>query len=70
MSTFVMSCNHVAAIFLLTGCRTVSYFYPKSKKAVLERVLKQEILAVELLSDFEEHTHLLETLEEKLKKFS
>ena len=67
-------CNAVAmtlpAMFVLTGCRTVCYVYPKSKKAILERVLKQEILADELLSDFEEYTHLLETLEEKLKRFS
>ena len=56
--------------FVLTGRRTVSYFYRKSRKAILERFLKQEILVVELVSDFEKHTHLSETLEEKLKKFS
>ena len=49
---------------------TVRNFYSKSKKAILERVLRQEILAVELESDFEEHTHLSETLEGKLKRFS
>ena len=48
------------AMFVLTGCDTVSYFYRKSKKAVLEGVLKQEVLAVELLSELGEHTHLLE----------
>ena len=35
----------------------------------IERVLKQEALAVELLSDLGEHTHLSETSEEKLKRF-
>ena len=56
--------------FVLNGCRTVSYFYRKSRKAILERFLKQEILVVELASDFEKHTHLSATLEEKLKNFS
>ena len=55
--------------FVLTGCRTVSYFYRNSRKAILKRFLKQEILVVELVSDFEKHTHLSETLEEKLKNF-
>ena len=57
------------AMFVLTGSDTVSYFYRKSKKAVLERVLKQEVLAVDLLSDLGEHTHLSEMSEEKLKRF-
>ena len=56
------------AMFVITGCDTVSYFYRKSKKAILERVLKQEVLAVELLSDLGEHTHLSEASEEKLKR--
>ena len=47
----------------------MNYFYRKSKKAILERVLKLETLAVELLSDFREHTHLSEILEEKPKRF-
>ena len=59
----------LSAMFVLTGCDTVSYFYRKSRKAILERVLKQEVLAVELLSDLGEHTHLFETSEEKLKRF-
>ena len=57
------------AMFVLTGCDTVSYFYRKSNKTILERVVKKEILAVELLSDFGKHTHLSETAEEKLKRF-
>ena len=36
---------------------------------IFERVLKQELLAVELLSDLGDHTHILETSEEKLKRF-
>ena len=56
------------AMFVITGCDTVSYFYRNSKKAILERVLKQEVLAVELLSDLGEHTHLSEASEEKLKR--
>ena len=55
--------------FFLTGCDTVSYFYWKCKNAILEQVLKQEVLVVELLSDLGEHTHLSETSEEKLKRF-
>ena len=39
------------AIFVLTGCDTVSYFYRKLKKAIFERVLKQDFLRVELLLD-------------------
>lgn len=31
--------------FVLTGSRTVSYFYRTSRKAILERFLKQEILS-------------------------
>ena len=46
------------AMFVLTGCDTVPYFYRKSKKALLEQVLKQEVLAVQLLPDLGEHTHL------------
>ena len=58
------------AMFLLTGCDTVSYFYRKSNKAIFERVLKQEILAVEFLSDFEEHNHVSEMSQKKLKRFA
>ena len=43
----------------------MSYIYRNSNKAILERVLKQEILTPELLSDFEKHTHLSETSDEK-----
>ena len=50
-------------------CDTVSYFYCNSKQAILQRVLKQEVLAVELLSDSGEHIHLSDTSEEKLKRF-
>ena len=39
------------------------------RKTILERALKQEVLAVELLLDLGEHTHLSETSEEKLKRF-
>ena len=60
-------CNHV--IFVHTGFDKVRYFYRKSKKEILERVLNQEVLAVELLSDVGEHTHLSEISEEKLKRF-
>ena len=56
-------------MFILTGCDTVSYFYRKSEKAIFERILEQEVLAVELLSDLGENTHLLEMSEEKLKRF-
>ena len=57
------------AMFIHIVCDAMSYFYRKSKKTILERVLKKEILAVELLSDLGEHTHLLETSGEKLKAF-
>ena len=40
-----------------------------SKEAILEHVLKQEVSAVELLSNLGEHTHLSETSEVKLKRF-
>ena len=56
-------------MFILTCCDTVSYFYRKYGKAIFERVLEQEALAVELLSDLGENTHLSETSEEKLKRF-
>ena len=59
----------LSPMFVITGCDRVSYFCRKSKKARLERVLKQEVLAVELLSDLGEHNDLLETSEEKLKRF-
>ena len=59
----------LSPMFVITGCDRVSYFCRKSKKAGLERVLKQEVLAVELLSDLGEHNDLLETSEEKLKRF-
>ena len=59
----------LAAVFVLSGCDTVSCFYRESKKAILERVLNQEVLAVELPSDLGEHTNLSETSEEKLKRF-
>ena len=36
----------------------------------LERLLKQDILAVELVSDLKELIHLSGTLKEKLKRFS
>ena len=39
------------AMFVLTGCETVCYFYRKSKKGILERILKQKVLAVILLPD-------------------
>ena len=54
---------------VLTGCDTVSYFYCKFKKTILEGVLKQEVFPVEHLSDLRKHTHLSETSEEKLKSF-
>ena len=57
------------ALFSATGCVTMSYIYRNFNKAILERVLKQEILTPELLSDFEKHTHLSETSDEKLKIF-
>lgn len=54
---------------VLTGCDTVSYFYCKFKKTILEGVWKQEVFPVEHLSDLRKHTHLSETSEEKLKSF-
>ena len=66
--TLVMQIT-LSAMFVITGCDRVSYFCRKSKKARLERVSKQEVLAVELLSDLGEHNDLLETSEEKLKRF-
>ena len=56
-------------MFVLTGCDTMIYLYRKSKKAILKRVLRQEVIDVKLLSDFREHTYLSETSEEKLKRF-
>ena len=56
-------------MFVLPGCDTVSYVYDKSKKAILEWVLKRELLAVELLSNLGKHTYLSETSEEKMKRF-
>ena len=53
------------AMFFLTSCDTMSYFYCMYKKAIFEHVLKQEILSAELLSDLSEHTHHLETLEDE-----
>ena len=47
----------------------MSNFYRKSKKDMLEQVLKQEVRAVKLMSDFGEHTHLSEKSEEKLRRF-
>ena len=41
-------------MFVLTSCDTVSYYYRKSKNAILERALKQKVPAVELLSDLGE----------------
>ena len=57
------------AMFVLTGCDTVSYFYRKSKSAILEGVLKQEFLAAELVSDLGEHIQLSDMSEEKSKRF-
>ena len=48
---------------------TLPAMFLSPRKTILERVLKQEVLAVELLSDLGEHTHLSETSEEKLKRF-
>ena len=56
-------------MFVLTGCDTLSCFYRKFKTAILEWVLKYKVVAVELLSDFEEYTHLSEMSEGKLKRF-
>ena len=42
------------AMFVLAGCDTVSYFYRKSKKAILQQVLKQEVLVVELVLDLKQ----------------
>ena len=56
-------------MFVLTSCDKVSYYYRKSKKAILEWALKQKVPAVELLSDLGEHNHLSETPEENLQKF-
>ena len=57
----------LTTMLFLTSCDRVIYFYRKSKKAILERALKQEVLAIEVLSDLGKHTHLSETPEEKLK---
>ena len=50
---------------ILTG--SPSYFYSKFKKAILQRVLNQEVLATELLLDLGEGTPFSETSEEKLE---
>ena len=44
----------LSAMFVLAGCDTVSYFYRKSKKAILQQVLKQEVLVVELVLDLKQ----------------
>ena len=59
----------LAEMFIFNSCDTVSYFYRKSKKATLEQASKQEVLAVAVLSDLGEHSHLSETSEEKLKRY-
>ena len=56
------------AMFVHTDCDTVSYFYQKYKKAIFEQFFKQDILAIEFLSDFREHTYLSETSGKKLKR--
>ena len=44
----------LSAMFVLAGCDTVSYFYRKSKKAILQQVLKQEVLVVVLVLDLKQ----------------
>ena len=55
--------------FMITLVMQLSYFYCKSNRAIVERVFKQEVLAVELLLDFGEHAYIFETSEGKLKRF-
>ena len=57
----------LATMLFLTSCDRVIYFYRQSKKAIPERALKQEVLAIEVLSDLGKYAHLSETPEEKLK---
>ena len=59
----------VPAMFVLTGCDTVSYLFRRSKKTIFERGMKKEDLAVKLLSDLGESTHLSEASEETKKRF-
>ena len=56
--------------FMITLVMQLSYFYCKSNRAIVERVFKQEVLAVELLLDFGEHGNIFETSEGKLKRFA
>ena len=56
-------------MFVITGCDTVSYFFRKSKKVVFERLLKEQDLAIDLLSDLGMDTHLSESAVEKVKRF-
>ena len=55
------------AMFVLAGCDTVSYFYVSPRSLYLS--LEARSLAVELLSDFGEHTYLSDTSEKRLKRF-
>ena len=48
----------VPAMFVLTGCDTVSYLFRRSKKTIFQRGMKKEDLAVKLLSDLGEHPPL------------
>ena len=57
------------AMFVITGCDTVSYFFRKSKKAVFEKVLKKQELAIECLSDLGVNELISEEAEEKVKRF-
>ena len=57
------------AMFVITGCDTVSYFFRKSKKVVFERLLKEQDLAIDLLSDLGMDTHLSESAVKKVKQF-
>ena len=50
----------IAAMFVLNGYDIVSYFYRKFEMVILKWVLKQEVLAAELLPNLGEHTHFSE----------
>ena len=63
------ACLILIAMYVITGCDVVSYFFRKSKKVVFERLLKQPDMAVDLLSDMGVSTHLSVTAVEKVKRF-
>ena len=69
--SFMITLDNVVAItltamFVLTGCYTMSYFYVQEG---YNWEFQQKNLVVEILSDFGEHTYLSGTSKEKLSRF-